>query len=551
MNPVYISLTLSILAIFCQFAVAQTNVTLASEAVIESLKPLRKQMPPTTVDAAAAVQRLGVLYKTTFAGNKSIYDLAVAINELFKSETDLANAENQIKNAETQAQKKEAAAEHALTVGSSLTGPQPRQASIYIEDAKKIRQQAISIQDNAKKNVLQRIKDVERLAITNISSGNKEVAAALCSSLYAVLDRALPGASSLVSVPRNPINSENQITHENAALNPHSTLIQNPDSERLEKTALTLFPERSKGSEAVRDALSKIPGIEKKAPDVACRILENFCRIREQSLIQSKTLWSQYDKMLAALKSIGIKGDCPSFASEQFAYAIKNTQASLAKSKHPLDWDDPVIQKQLDFWFQEVLWSLRREEVRLLIAFGAAIYEQPWIELANTRLKDESILGDRIKALRDEVENGHSLDIQFKIESILEQLPPSIPFTEAQVWNKARSEIYGEDLEKARTRGLLPMIITLHGRSARYALACRVAALLEKGEDKVPSKLNDPTFIHTMLEGCTNIEEAENPYTIATELMKLMPELKAKEAMEIARITVRSIAIAIKELTNN
>ena len=109
----------------------------------------------------------------------------------------------------------------------------------------------------------------------------------------------------------------------------------------------------------------------------------------------------------------------------------------------------------------------------------------------------------------------------------------------------------GDDIEKADRRGFLPMICTLHGRSFRFALACRIAGLLKTGADKIPSKLGDPVFVHTILAGCSSLEDAENPNIIATELMKQMPDLKADAAMEIARIAVRSISIAIKEGTSN
>lgn len=501
-------------------------------------------------DAGAAVQSLGVLYKTTFRGDKSIYELAVAINELFKKEADLTVAENQIKDAEMQAQKKEAAANQALTVGSSLTGPQPRQAAIYIADAKKIRDQAISRGDDAKKDLLERIKIVDRMAAGNLSSGNHAVAIALCASLYAVLDRALPESSFSSSVPRDLVSSEKQKTPEKAKLIPKAWMAETPASEKLVKAALILFPAFSSETEALRKAISKIPGIENKEPDVACRILEKFCRVRDNSLIENETHWSQYDKMLVAFKGSGISGDCPGFAAEQFTDAATRTQLSFAKIKQPINWSDPAVQKRLEFWFREIVWAIHRKEIRLSIAFGAAIYEHSWPDVVKINLTDGSTLGARMRDLREELENGHSFDIQLKIEGILENLPLSCPFSKAQIWRKAESSVTGEDIDRADIRGLLPVICTLHGRSFRFALASRIAGLL-RGVDKLPSKLSEPGFVLTILDGCSSLEEAENPYTIATELMKQMPDLKADAAMEIARIAVRSISIAIKEGTSN
>lgn len=208
MKSVYLSLLLSISVFTHQFATAQASSPIASPQVIECLKPLLQQGPPTMNHATAVVQSLGVLYKTTFQGDKNIYELAVAINELFKKEAELKNADNQIEAAETLAQKKEAAANHALTVGSSLTGPQPRQAAIYLADARKIREQAKTMRETAKQALLEKIKAVDRMAGANQASGNNAVALALSASLYAVLDRNSPDDSFSPSVTREWVNSE-------------------------------------------------------------------------------------------------------------------------------------------------------------------------------------------------------------------------------------------------------------------------------------------------------------------------------------------------------
>ncbi len=239
MKSVYFSLLLSISVFVHQFAAAQASTPLASQVVVEALRPLRKQTPPTMTDAAVVVQSLGGLYKTTFQGDKSIYDLAIAINELFKKEADLKNAENQIKDAETLAQKKEAAAKHALAVGSRLTGPQPRQAAIYVADARKIREQAKTMRETAKQALLERIKSVDRMAAANQSSGNTAVAVALGSALYAVLDRSLPEALTYSSLTREWVNAQkmNPITAKQIADNssppktePFNTSVEKADS---------------------------------------------------------------------------------------------------------------------------------------------------------------------------------------------------------------------------------------------------------------------------------------------------------------------------------
>jgi hypothetical protein len=219
MNSVYFCLLLSILVFTHHFSAAQESTSLASQAVIESLKPLRNQTPSTMTDAATAVQSLGVLYKTTFQGDKNIYDLAVAINELFKKEADFKNAENQIEVAETLAKKKEAAANHALTVGSSLTGPQPRQAAIYIADAHKIREQAKTMRDTAEKDLLYKINAVDRMAGSNLNSGNTAVAVALGNSIYSIVDRSLRDSTASYSVTREWLSSArtNPTTQVNSA----------------------------------------------------------------------------------------------------------------------------------------------------------------------------------------------------------------------------------------------------------------------------------------------------------------------------------------------
>jgi hypothetical protein len=167
---------------------------LQSPGIVLCLRPLRLPERPGLPDAVETVKRL-----TSFSQNqegtarRAMDALVFIFKDLFLREYELASAENALAQAERRALAKEQLATRTETVGSPLTGPNPRLAVMYRQEAADIRGKASQRHETAL-NLLR-----EKITAYNVSVGyfqsqaNTEVVIALANSLFAIVDRHLPG----------------------------------------------------------------------------------------------------------------------------------------------------------------------------------------------------------------------------------------------------------------------------------------------------------------------------------------------------------------------
>ena len=182
---------------------------LLSPSIVLCLRPLRLAEQPAVTDAVESVKRLkSFAEKQEGMSRRAVDALVFIFSDLFQKELELNAAENDLARAERQALAKEQLATHVETVGSPLTGPNPRLAVIYRKEATDIRGKASQRRDAA----LNKLK--EKITAYNVSvgyfqtQGHTEVVIALASSLFAVIDRHLPGFEFKPTVSREWIEEQ-------------------------------------------------------------------------------------------------------------------------------------------------------------------------------------------------------------------------------------------------------------------------------------------------------------------------------------------------------
>lgn len=173
---------------------AATTSPLASPAVVLCLRPLRLTQQPGLTEAVESVRRLTALAKTQEGTAQRALDaLSFIIKDLFLKEQGIIRAEQALVEAENRALAKEKHARHTETVGSKLSGPNPRLAVMFRQEAADLRASAIRQRDEALRVMKEKIIGYNQSVAYFQSQGDTEVVIALASSLYAVADRRLPG----------------------------------------------------------------------------------------------------------------------------------------------------------------------------------------------------------------------------------------------------------------------------------------------------------------------------------------------------------------------
>ena len=167
---------------------------LISPPIVLCLRPLRLADQPGLSDAVETVRRLNSFSQTQKGYAKRAVDALVTIfQDLFRKEQELAAAELLCAQVEQKALAKEQLADRTETVGSPLTGPNPRLAVMFRQEAAQIRGAATRKRDELLKSMKHKIAAYNQSLSYFQSQGDTEVVIALANSLFAIVDRRLPG----------------------------------------------------------------------------------------------------------------------------------------------------------------------------------------------------------------------------------------------------------------------------------------------------------------------------------------------------------------------
>ncbi len=189
--------------------VATSTSPLATPAVVLCLRPLRMAQQPGLPEAVESVRRLTALAKTQEGTAQRAVDALIFIfKDLFQKEQELVMAEKALVEAENRALAKEKLAQHTESVGSKLSGPNPRLALMFRQEAADLRSLAISRRDEVLRVMKEKIIGYNQSAAYFQAQGDTEVVIALASSLYAVVDRRLPGFEFNPTVSREWITQQ-------------------------------------------------------------------------------------------------------------------------------------------------------------------------------------------------------------------------------------------------------------------------------------------------------------------------------------------------------
>lgn len=157
------------------------------------LRPLRLAEQPRLLDAVESVKRLTALaQKQEGTARRAMDALVFIFKDIFLREYELTAAEKALAQAERQALGKEQMADRAEIMGSPLTGPNPRLAAMFRQEAAVLRARASQRYEMA----LSRMK--EKIIAYNVSvayfqsQGSMEVVIALANSVFAMVDRHVP-----------------------------------------------------------------------------------------------------------------------------------------------------------------------------------------------------------------------------------------------------------------------------------------------------------------------------------------------------------------------
>ncbi|MFC5455936.1 hypothetical protein [Prosthecobacter fluviatilis] len=167
---------------------------LQSPSIVLCLRPLRLAEQPGLPEAVETVRRLTtVAQKQEGLPKRAVEALVLIFTDLFSREHELAAAEKALALAERQATAKELLATRTETVGSPLSGPNPRLAAMYRKEAAATRSAATRRHEVALKVLKEKIVAYNVSVGYFQSQGSTDVVIALASSLFAVVDRHLPG----------------------------------------------------------------------------------------------------------------------------------------------------------------------------------------------------------------------------------------------------------------------------------------------------------------------------------------------------------------------
>ena len=193
-------------------AADQTDDPLLSPSVVLCLRPLRVAAQPAVTDAVESVKRLKSFSETQKGISKRAVDaLAYIFTDLFQKELELSAAEFELSRAEQKALAKEQLATRTETVGSPLSGPNPRLAVLYRKEAADIRGKATQRHEEALKILKEKITGYNVSVSYFQSLGDTEVVIALASSLFAVVDRHLQGFDFKPTVSREWIEQQKRV----------------------------------------------------------------------------------------------------------------------------------------------------------------------------------------------------------------------------------------------------------------------------------------------------------------------------------------------------
>jgi hypothetical protein len=185
---------------------------LLTPAIVLCLRPIRLAEQPGLREAVETVKRLNSFAKSQDGiAKKAVNALTFIFKDLYQKEQELEAAELALTQAERQALSKEQLADRTETVGSPLSGPDPRLAGIYRKEATEIRGKATQQRDAALKLLKEKLSGYNQSVSYFQSQGDTEVMIALASSLFAIVDRHLPGFDFKPEVSREWIEKQKRI----------------------------------------------------------------------------------------------------------------------------------------------------------------------------------------------------------------------------------------------------------------------------------------------------------------------------------------------------
>ena len=186
---------------------------LLSPSILLCLRPLRLAEQPGLPEAKETVKRLTSFAQTQEGMSRKAVDALVFIfKDLFQKEQELSVAENALVQAERLATAKEQLADHTETVGSPLSGPNPQLATNYRREAADTRAKATKQRDDALNKLKEKITGYNASVGYFQSQGDTEVVIALASSLFAIIDRRLPGFEFNPTVSREWIDQQKRMS---------------------------------------------------------------------------------------------------------------------------------------------------------------------------------------------------------------------------------------------------------------------------------------------------------------------------------------------------
>lgn len=135
MNP-FILLCLTLCTRVLHAEPARADDPLVAPAVVLCLRPLTLMPRPVLADAVETVKRLTAFAQTQEGMSKrAVEALIFIIRDLFQKEHELVAAQKDLAQVEMKAAAKERLADKTETVGSPLSGPNPRLAKMYRSEA--------------------------------------------------------------------------------------------------------------------------------------------------------------------------------------------------------------------------------------------------------------------------------------------------------------------------------------------------------------------------------------------------------------------------------
>lgn len=190
----------------------RTENPLHSPTLVLCLRPLRLAEQPGLSDAVESVKRLSSFSETQDGmSRRAVEALVFIFKDLFQKEQELTAAENALAKAERKALAREQLAERTETVGSPLSGPNPGLAAIYRKEAADLRGRAKRQNEAALKMMKEKITAYNVSVAYFQSQGSTEVVIALASSLFAIIDRHLPGFDFKPTVSREWIEKQKRV----------------------------------------------------------------------------------------------------------------------------------------------------------------------------------------------------------------------------------------------------------------------------------------------------------------------------------------------------